>query len=86
MISTTGQALLGLTLACARCHDHKYDPIPTRDYYRLMRIFNSGDRTDVPLASPARVKAHRASVDQWKADLDQATKRRDDWLKGARAL
>ena len=44
MISTTGQALLGLTVACARCHDHKYDPIPTRDYYRLMRIFNSGDR------------------------------------------
>jgi Protein of unknown function (DUF1553)/Protein of unknown function (DUF1549)/Planctomycete cytochrome C len=81
MISTTGQALLGLSVACARCHDHKYDPIPTRDYYRLMRVFNSGDRTDVPLASPADVKAHRASVAQWQSRLQKASKQRDEWMK-----
>lgn len=81
MISTTGQAFLGLTVACARCHDHKYDPIPTRDYYRLMRIFNSGDRGEVPLASPAEVKTYRASVADWKSRSDAASKRRADWLK-----
>jgi hypothetical protein len=59
IVSTTGQGLLALTLACARCHDHKYDPIPSRDYYRLMRIFNSGDRTEVPLVAQAEIKAHR---------------------------
>jgi hypothetical protein len=51
MLSTTGQAFLGLTLGCARCHDHKYDPIPTRDYYRMQAAFNSGERGNVDLPS-----------------------------------
>ena len=40
-IDTVGRALLGLTLGCARCHDHKFDPIPTADYYALAGIFHS---------------------------------------------
>lgn len=40
-IDTLTQAVLGLTVACARCHDHKYDPIPTDDYYALAGIFQS---------------------------------------------
>ena len=40
-LDTTTQAVHGLTVACARCHDHKYDPIPTDDYYRLAGIFYS---------------------------------------------
>jgi len=40
-IDVTGRAFLGLTLACARCHDHKFDPIPTADYYGLAGIFFS---------------------------------------------
>ncbi len=63
MVSTTSPAFLGLTLACARCHDHKYDPLPTRDYYRMMCAFNSGDRTDVPLASPDIVRARQVEID-----------------------
>src|SRR5207244_782723 len=35
MAATVGSAFLGLTIGCARCHDHKFDAIPTRDYYRL---------------------------------------------------
>ena len=40
-IDSTGRAFLGLTLGCARCHDHKFDPIATEDYYRLAGIFRS---------------------------------------------
>ena len=40
-IDTVGRAFLGLTLGCARCHDHKFDPIATADYYGLAGIFKS---------------------------------------------
>jgi hypothetical protein len=40
-ISTLGQAFMGLTIGCARCHDHKFDPLPTEDYYSLAGIFKS---------------------------------------------
>ena len=40
-IDAVGRGMLGLTVACARCHDHKFDPIPTRDYYALAGIFHS---------------------------------------------
>ena len=40
LVSTTSQAFLGLTIGCARCHDHKFDPLTQRDYYSLVAIFN----------------------------------------------
>ncbi|OYW71361.1 MAG: hypothetical protein B7Z37_28005 [Verrucomicrobia bacterium 12-59-8] len=47
IVSTTGQAFLGLTIGCARCHDHKFEPLATRDYYSLIAVFN-------PLQRPAK--------------------------------
>src|SRR5258708_30082261 len=41
MINTTSKAFLGLSVSCARCHDHKFDPIPQADYYSLAGIFRS---------------------------------------------
>lgn len=49
MLSTTGSAMLATTVGCARCHDHKYDPIPTRDYYRMLSAFTTTVRTEVVL-------------------------------------
>ena len=42
-IDTVSRSVLGLTASCARCHDHKFDPIPTTDYYALAGIFHSTD-------------------------------------------
>ena len=51
MISTLGNGLLGLTVGCARCHDHKYDAFSAREYYQLLSIFHSGDRVSAKLPS-----------------------------------
>jgi cytochrome c553 len=47
MLATTGNAILGLSVGCARCHDHKFDPIPQADYYRLLSAFTTTVRTEV---------------------------------------
>ncbi|MEZ5355926.1 MAG: PSD1 and planctomycete cytochrome C domain-containing protein [Bryobacteraceae bacterium] len=49
-VDTTGAAFLGLTMGCARCHDHKFDPIPKRDYYRMQAVFTPMVKTRVALS------------------------------------
>jgi hypothetical protein len=48
-VDAVSRGLLGLTVACARCHDHKFDPIPTKDYYSLASIFASSQAVERPL-------------------------------------
>ncbi len=60
MVSTTASAFLGLTLGCARCHDHKFDPLPTRDYYRMAAVFSTSERRVASLSKPRR------ELDLWK--------------------
>jgi hypothetical protein len=50
-VDTVGAAFLGLTVACARCHDHKFDPISQRDYYRLSALFAGSVEREIPLVS-----------------------------------
>ncbi len=51
-IDVVMRGMQGLTVACARCHDHKFDPIPTQDYYSLYGVFNSSSETMVRLEDP----------------------------------
>jgi hypothetical protein len=60
MVTTTSAVFLGLTVGCARCHDHKYDPIPQRDYYRMQAIFFPFKKTELTFASQTEQEAHKA--------------------------
>jgi len=59
-IDTLTRGFMGLTVSCARCHDHKFDPIPTQDYYALAGIFNGRQYTDIPLVAEDTVKAYNS--------------------------
>ena len=79
MVTTTGQAFLGLTVNCARCHDHKLDPIPQKDYYRLVSFF----RGIKPYSNGEDVLTEIAPADELKAVQDdvKAINRRKEDLK-----
>ncbi|NQV24415.1 MAG: DUF1553 domain-containing protein [Rhodopirellula sp.] len=57
-IDTLTRGFLGLTVSCARCHDHKFDPIPTQDYYSLAGIFRSSKLHNAPLCRPEEVQTY----------------------------
>jgi len=60
LIATTSLTFLGMTVQCARCHNHKFDPIPQRDYYRIQAVFFATRDVEHPLAPPESVAANRA--------------------------
>ncbi len=57
-VDTAGAAFLGLTFGCARCHDHKFDPISQRDYYRLQAVFAFSQETDIPVVHRMSIRDH----------------------------
>src|SRR5712664_2393840 len=76
-VDVTSRGFLGLTVACAQCHDHKFDPIPTKDYYSLLGIFNNTRQSEYPLA-PADVVAE---YKERKRQADDQEKILKDYLK-----
>jgi cytochrome c553 len=72
-VDTLCRGMLGLTVACARCHDHKFDPIPTRDYYSLAGIFASTQFKEYPVADPETAAAFERSQAEIKAKTDAQT-------------
>ena len=79
MVSTTGHAMLGLTVGCARCHDHKFDPIPTKDYYRMLAAFTTTVRSevDLDLSSPEQ-KTGFAEWEATRKDMAESLKKYED--------
>ncbi|MFN9973925.1 MAG: DUF1549 domain-containing protein, partial [Phycisphaerae bacterium] len=64
MIGTTGTAFLGLTIGCARCHNHKFDPIRQTDYYALQAIFAGVQHGDRQLPLPETTQKEIAELDR----------------------
>jgi hypothetical protein len=64
---TTAQAFLGVTLACARCHDHKFDPITQEDYYRIQAFFAGWNEAEAPLLPQAERTEHARRLREWES-------------------
>ena len=83
-VDTVSRVLLGLTVSCARCHDHKFDPIPTNDYYAFASAYNGAEwNVELPLMSGSELKHYR----QWEkeaadrnAELTKLHAGRKGWL------
>jgi len=76
---TYGKAILGLTIECAQCHDHKYDPFPQKDYYSLLAMFNNtkevGYEGDVSVSKPAKMPILTINDTDVRASLSFINKR-----------
>src|SRR5262249_12918067 len=91
MAATIGTSLLGMTIGCARCHDHKFDPIPQRDYYRFLSTFTTAVRNEIELdLHPEIYRNAKAQFDREHLPLteelaryekEQLPGRLDAWLR-----
>ncbi len=89
MAATTGSAMLGLSVGCARCHDHKFDPIPQADYYRMISTFTTTVRSNLDvnlelgpykIAKAAFDKVHQPLVEEVKKfETEQLPGRLAEW-------
>ena len=95
MLATTGSAFLGLTVGCARCHDHKFDPLPAKDYYEMLSAFTTTVRSNVDLELDpkkaadelAQHEAKKKELESKLADYEKSTMRPKfaQWLASADA-
>jgi mono/diheme cytochrome c family protein len=90
IVATTAQTFLGLTLNCCRCHDHKIDPIPQKDYYSFLAFFHgvrhydNGNGSLRSIASEEEQKRHQAVLEEYRAklrELDRAIAAVDEIVK-----
>jgi hypothetical protein len=78
MTDTTAQVFLGLTVGCARCHDHKFDPILQEDYYRLQAFFAGYQPVDAAIGRAEAIEQHEQQMRQWEAQTAELRRKLAD--------
>ena len=66
-VGTTATVFMGITVRCAQCHDHKYDPIKQRDFYRLLAYFNAADEIDIDAPLPGEMGSYLRARPEYEA-------------------
>jgi hypothetical protein len=74
MVTATMATFMGLTVNCARCHDHKFDPIPTRDYYRLTAVFHGAGFGERITATEEEKKSREAALKPLRQEMERIKK------------
>ena len=69
LVSVVGQTFLGLTLNCARCHAHKFDPVPQEDYYRVKAVFDGVKHGERPILPPTELEARARRAEARTAEI-----------------
>src|SRR5262249_40765853 len=82
---TTGLVFLGLTLGCPPCHDHKYDPLSQKDYFRLQAFFAPMQPRDLPALTPAQMRDYRTKLASWQQSTQSIRDEMDKLLGNRRA-
>ncbi len=77
--NTTATVFLGLTLGCAQCHSHKYDPISQREYYQFYAFYNAAMEKDVPAPLPGEEMAYKQALDRFNQQVGDVRKVVDDY-------
>src|SRR5581483_11730238 len=81
-VSTTGTVWLGLTVACAECHSHKYDPTSQREFYQFYAFFNDSSEKDIPAPLADELTTYEKARAKWDKEQAELQRALNAYMKG----
>jgi mono/diheme cytochrome c family protein len=81
-VNTTASVWLGVTMGCAECHSHKYDPFTQREFYQLFAFFNNASEKNLPAPQPEELARYQVARDKWEAERSRLQQQWDAYTSG----